>query len=663
MCQPGGLAYAARNGQNAVEVVGLQDIINLARQESTRLHHYFIGVEHLFIALTQLQGGLTRAVLQHHGLSPRFVRYSIRESVGRYEDRRYWPGFPETPRAQKILKLAEESAATGEPSERDLLLAILDEGDSVVSRVLREIGADIAALRQTAADWNAPVEAQPPEIPILGDVKVDADQRRVLQIMFREYGQVHIVGELSGGYSGARVLLVRPERVDGYKDAPVVAKLDDRYAVLYERRRYDLHVKDTLPSTTARLVDAPVVPDNLPIGGLKYTFVGRIDDTEPVSLREYAAQHHPREVADLIRTLFETFGPAWWLQRKPYRFGAWREYEHVLPPALVLEAVPEPKLADASHILRPLGGWSRSAQVLPGEIVIIEDFSVQKTDPERGRLYLAAGSQPEALNRASKVELRGLDVHEAGHYRGEVVERLGGRVVRTRDDLLRGSLQRLEPNFDFQAPLVPSPLPDVPHLPNPILQVNDLLERPVAGHLSMIHGDLHAGNVLVGPRGDAWLIDFAWTREGHTLFDWALLEISLLVEIVAALAKPGWAGAWEIVRLLHGINHGESPLRRHADSELAEALEVIGAVREIVRQCLAAPNHWNEYFIALVFLGLRLMDWQTETMDARRLAFLVAALSLAETQDPAWRGSSDSTWSELTAADMDRTELQIDDPE
>jgi len=57
------------------------------------------------------------------------------------------------------------------------------------------------------------------------------------------------------------------------------------------------------------------------------------------------------------------------------------------------------------------------------------------------------------------------------------------------------------------------------------------------------------------------------------------------------------------------------------------------------------------------------MDWQTETMDARRLAFLVAALSLAETQDPARRGSSDSTWSELTAADMDRTELQIDDSE
>lgn len=645
-----------------VERVGLQDILNLARQESTRLHHFFVGVEHLFIALTQLQGGLTTAVLQSHGLSPRFVRYSIRESVGRYEDRRYWSGFPETPRAARVLRKAQEYAGGDEPVERELLLAILDDGDSVVARVLHEIGADRAALRESAADWNAPLEAQTPEIPIEGDAKLDDEERRVLQLMFRDYGRVQIVREMDGGNSGARVLLVRPLRVDGYKDAPVVAKLDDRYAVLYERRRYDLHVKGTLPATTARLVDMPIVPDELSIGGLKYTFVGRIEDTEPVNLREYALQKPPDAVADLIGALFESFGPAWWLQRKPYRFGAWREYEHVLPPALVLEAVPESKLNDATRVIRPLGNWSRSSQVLPGEVIAIEEFSVQKIGRQNDRLHLAAGSQPEALNRASKVEIRGLD-REAGHYRGEVIPRLGGRVIHTRDDLLRRSLQQLEPDFDFQAATIPSPLPGIDSLPNPILRVNELLERQVAGYLSIIHGDLHAGNVLVGPRGDAWLIDFAWSREGHTLFDWAMLEVSLLVEVVAGQARPGWAGAWEIIRLLHALNRGKRLHPPETTRETLDALGMIEAVREVVRECLALPGQWREYFVALTFIGLRLMDWQSESLDGRRLAFLSAALALSETSDPAAKGSSDSTWSEMTAADLDRTELQIDDQE
>jgi hypothetical protein len=418
-----------------VDTIGLQDIQTLARQESARLHHYYIGVEHLFIALTQLDGGLTVAVLEHHGLAPRFVRYSIRESVGRYEDRRYWPGFPETPRAVEVLNLTKRYAGIHTPTERDLLLAILDEGDSVVIRVLGEMGVNAAALRRIAANWSAPLRPQPPEVPILGEVDLTPEQRQVLRLMFRDYGQVQVVRELAGGYSGARVLLVRPVRVDGYKDAPVVVKLDDRYTVLYERRRYDLYVKGTLPATTARLVDSPIVPDHSAIGGLKYTFVGRLEDTEPANLREFAAHCDPQQLSDLIRALFDVFGPAWWLQRKAYRFGVWREYEHVLPPALVLEALPKPEAA-AGHVLNPLGAWSRTNQVMPGEIVALRGFTVQKIDAERDRLHLAAGSQPEAINRSGKVEVRGLGARDAGLYRGDTVEEIVGRVVRTRRSAL-----------------------------------------------------------------------------------------------------------------------------------------------------------------------------------------------------------------------------------
>ncbi len=632
----------------------LQDIQVLARQESAKLHHFFIGVEHFFIALTQLDGGLTTAVLEHHELSPRFVRYSIRESVGRYENRRYWPGFPETPRATAVLSLAKQIAGLEDVTERALLLAIFDENDSAVIRVLHEMGADVAALRETAANWTAPLSTQPREVPIRGEVDLDAEQQRVLQLMFRDYGEIEIVREFDSGHSGARVLLVRPIRVGGHRDALLVVKLDERQAILYERRRYDLHVKGTLPATTARLLDAPIAPDKSWCAGLKYTFVGRLDDTEPASLRELALRD-PQKVGGLIHTLFDEFGPSWWLQRHPYRFGAWREYEHVLPSALIVEVMPESEIGSTGHVLSPLGAWSRNDQVRAGETVSLNGFVVQKRDFEHDILHLAAGAQPEAINRVGKVEVRGLGVDRMTFFRGEMVDRIVGRVVSTRDDLLRRSLQALEPEFDPLQRRIPSGHDDVPDLPNPLFEIVELLDRQVSGYLSVIHGDLHLGNILVGPRGDAWLIDFAWTREGHTLFDWAMLEASLLVEIISRLAPPGWDGAWGIVKMLSMLNRGDDSVLTEKH-QAGRALSAVKAVRDVVRECLMVPDRWNEYYIALSLLSLRLMNWKSESLDARRLAFLVSALSLAAVQSQ--REIQTKSDQMDTATDVDKTDLQ-----
>jgi hypothetical protein len=179
----------------------------------------------------------------------------------------------------------------------------------------------------------------------------------------------------------------------------------------------------------------------------------------------------------------------------------------------------------------------------------------------------------------------------------------------------------------------------------------------VSGYLSVIHGDLHLGNILVGPRGDAWLIDFAWTREGHTLFDWALLEISLLVEVVSRHAPPGWEGAWDMIRMLRLLNRGDDSVLQEPH-QAARALGAVKAVRDIVRECLTTPDQWGEYYIALSLLALRLMDWESERMDARRLAFLVSALALAAVQSPRdVQARSDQKWTD-TATDVDRTDLQ-----
>ena len=609
-------------------MVTLQEILTLAQRESACQHHFFIGVEHLFIALTHIQDGLVSTALVQQGVSARFVRYNIWETVGRYENRRYWLGFPETPRAQIVLDVARHHIAEGVAPERALLLAILDEGDSVVTRVLAELGVDIEALRQVVLEWDAPLASQVPDIPVHSPVELDPHKVRVLQAMFRDYGQVEVVRELDGGYSEAQVLLVRPVRIDQRKDPLVVVKLDDCRSILHERRRYDLHVRHILPANAAHLIDAPTVPDGTPYGGLKYTFVAPLEAEHPVSLGELALQLQVDKVNRLIRGLFEEFGPAWWLQRQPYQFGVWREYEHVLPPALVIEALPHARLGATGRSLTPGNKWSRDNMVLPGELVALHHFVVQKLDAKQDILYLAAGSQPQAVNRASKVEVRGLGLKPGYIDRGEVMEELIGRVVNTREGLLWDGVLALEPSFGPDAGTIASPHPHVPDLPNPTRMLSVLLERQVSGYLSTIHGDMHLYNVLVGPHDEPCLIDFALARDGHVLFDWAMLEVSLLVYVVAHFAPSGWEGAWQVVSALHTLNRsGEVPFQ-DVPEEVGAALSMIQTVREVVRECLYIEGMWSEYYIALILLALRTLRWPTISQDGRRLAFLAAGLAL-----------------------------------
>ena len=55
----------------------------------------------------------------------------------------------------------------------------------------------------------------------------------------------------------------------------------------------------------------------------------------------------------------------------------------------------------------------------------------------------------------------------------------------------------------------------------------------VSGTQSTIHGDLNLENALVVPGDFIWLIDFAMTRDGHTLFDFAHLEAEIIAQVIA----------------------------------------------------------------------------------------------------------------------------------
>ncbi len=633
------------------------DILGLARKESAHAGHFFVGVEHLFIALTRIEGGVAVSALEEQGVAPRFVRYMLRQELGQGDNRRFWPGFRETPRLHTVLRMARELALDNSrkhPSERDLFLAILREGDSLPYRVLQQMDVNLDQLEVTAANWTEHMRVQPVRVPIeFGpDVHLNETELEVIQQMFRgNYERVVIDRHLQGGYSAAKVLVAHPYRADGRPSAPVVVKLDERQAILYEKMRYDSYVRDTLPPATSRVVDNPIVPDRSTLGGLKYTFIRDPEAAGPIDLADYAREHGPEALSDLLwNSLYRVFGETWWSQRHLYQFSVWQEYEMLLPPALVVELVAEQ--AVPRRRLVPLGQWSRRGRFANGELVALEGFTVSDYYPSRNGIQLASGSGPEAQNRAGKVEVRGISHQPKEYYRGAVIDSLIGRVLYTRDDLLFKQAVSLDPNFDITADRLPSQATFGVQLPNPLKRYPNLLQRRIAGSLSTIHGDLHLHNILVGPGGNAWLIDFALTREGHTLFDWAVLETSLLTEIVSpAIETDAWEDIWPVVRMLHEIAQtGEPP---EGTLPVQRALLVIASLRGIVQECLADPGDWREYNVALALCAMRGLRWtETLSLTSRRLLFLVSALAMSSAGGRS--GMSTST------PDMDITDAHLD---
>ncbi len=610
------------------------DIMVLARKESANARHFYVGVEHLFIAMTRLEGGVTVGVLEEQGIAPRFVRYMLRQELGQGDDRRFWPGFRETPRLQVVLELAHELAREGgqeEPSERDLLLAILREGNSLPVRVLQAIEADLDRLEVMAANWSANRQVQRMHVPVhVQDptVLLRQEELEVIQQMFPGHARVAIERQLHGGYSSARLLVATPYQADGRAMASVVVKLADRQAILYEKMRFDTYVRDTLPPATARVVGNPVLPEKSPLGGLKYTFIREPGAPGPVDLADYGREYGAEALADLLGdSLFRVFGETWWSQRHPYQFNVWQEYELLLPPALIIEALPGQGVP--RRRLTPLGQWSRRGHFEQGEIVSLEGFTIEDFYPDREGIQLVAGAGVDAQNRAGKVEVRGIPDVTRTYYRGMAVEQIIGRILYTRDELLRRQAMDLGPDFDLDGERLPAQPGLEFSLPNPLRRYPNLLQRQITGTLSTIHGDLHLHNILVGPGGNAWLIDFAQTREGHTLFDWAVLEVSLLSEYVApSLQSERWQDIWPVVGLLAQIDRGNHP--ESGSDPLSQALKTITAVRRIVAECLADPDDWREYYVALSLCALRGIRWaKTITLAGRRLLFLASALAMA----------------------------------
>ena len=130
---------------------GARQTLERARTEAPRLHHNFVGTEHVLLALLTLENGVVPNVLQRMNVDCESLKKRIEEWVSIFPSEGTTAHLPFTPRVKKSLLLAAREAKACHQAlvgAEHIFLGLLLEGDGVAGRVLKNIGLNSETTRQ-----------------------------------------------------------------------------------------------------------------------------------------------------------------------------------------------------------------------------------------------------------------------------------------------------------------------------------------------------------------------------------------------------------------------------------------------------------------------------------------------------------------------------------
>ncbi len=93
-------------------------VLRAAEQECRNQNHYYVGVEHLLLALLEEHDPQIEEALARAASTAGEFAAVLRHRLGTNEER-LWDGILVTPRARRVIALAEEAAGDG-PSSRGI---------------------------------------------------------------------------------------------------------------------------------------------------------------------------------------------------------------------------------------------------------------------------------------------------------------------------------------------------------------------------------------------------------------------------------------------------------------------------------------------------------------------------------------------------------------
>lgn len=138
----------------------LRNVLEASRQESVRLHHEYVGTEHLLLGLLRDADGVTAAVLRNLDVDAEWVRRKLEETLVPGRAPVEGPDLPYTSRGKRVLELTiqEASRLRAEAADAEhLLLGLCAEEKGIAAQVLDWAGltterarAEVARIRGDA---------------------------------------------------------------------------------------------------------------------------------------------------------------------------------------------------------------------------------------------------------------------------------------------------------------------------------------------------------------------------------------------------------------------------------------------------------------------------------------------------------------------------------
>ena len=155
------------NGYNFTDRV--RKVLQMAREEAARLHHEYVGTEHILLGLIREGEGVAAAVLQNLNVDLEDIQQKIEETVKKGKAAAATgPDLPYTSRAKKVLELAMTEARELNHSyvgTEHLLLGLLREEKGIAAQVLTDAGVN---LEQSRAETLRLLGSDLPQTPTAG---------------------------------------------------------------------------------------------------------------------------------------------------------------------------------------------------------------------------------------------------------------------------------------------------------------------------------------------------------------------------------------------------------------------------------------------------------------------------------------------------------------
>jgi ATP-dependent Clp protease ATP-binding subunit ClpC len=151
------------NGYNFTDRV--RKVLQMAREEAARLHHEYVGTEHILLGLIREGEGVAAAVLTNLNVDLEEIQQKIEETVKKGKaPAAAGPDLPYTSRAKKVLELSMSEARELSHSyvgTEHLLLGLLREEKGIAAQVLTDAGVNLEqaraeTLRLLGSDMPAP---------------------------------------------------------------------------------------------------------------------------------------------------------------------------------------------------------------------------------------------------------------------------------------------------------------------------------------------------------------------------------------------------------------------------------------------------------------------------------------------------------------------------